>query len=50
MPDIMIKGFRCTRCDHEWVPHRTTVRPTLCPKCKSPYWDKSRQERKESDA
>ena len=39
MPKVTIKGFRCTRCQHEWVP-KTDRKPTICPKCKSPYWDR----------
>ena len=32
----------CTRCGHKWYP-RTPERPRVCPKCKSPYWDKPRK-------
>ena len=39
MPEAIIAGFRCERCEHTWVP-RTNRRPTICPKCKTPYWDK----------
>jgi len=41
--DIMMKGYGCERCGHEWVP-RTKIDedPTICPKCKSPYWNKPR--------
>lgn len=42
MPEIMMKGFQCTRCSHTWVP-REEGKPLVCPKCKSPYWDKPRQ-------
>jgi DNA-directed RNA polymerase subunit RPC12/RpoP len=34
--------FKCARCGHEWTP-RLAERPRLCPKCKSPYWDKPRR-------
>ena len=30
----------CNRCDYVWTPRKTDV--TMCPKCKSPYWDKAR--------
>ena len=33
--------YKCLRCGHEWPskqPH-----PRVCPKCKSPYWDKERK-------
>jgi hypothetical protein len=32
-------GFRCERCDHEWIPGDTVQEPAVCPKCKSPYWN-----------
>jgi len=32
----------CERCQHEWYP-RGAATPTVCPKCKSPYWDKPRR-------
>lgn len=31
----------CERCGHEWY-SRSKVKPRVCPKCKSPYWDKPR--------
>jgi predicted Zn-ribbon and HTH transcriptional regulator len=40
---IKVPGWRCLRCGHEWVSKATTVRPTTCPRCKSPYWNKPRQ-------
>ena len=37
-------GFRCERCEHEWVPRAESEEgPTVCPKCKSPYWAKPRK-------
>ena len=36
---ITVMGYRCERCGHEWVP-RNSAEPRVCPKCKSPYWDK----------
>lgn len=32
----------CLRCGHGWNP-RKPKKPTICPKCKSPYWDKPRK-------
>jgi|GEM_PF-5311554 len=32
----------CERCEHEWVP-REGPPPRVCPKCKSPYWDRPRR-------
>lgn len=44
MPTIrrMMTLFQCERCTHEWVP-RYDEPPRVCPKCKSPYWNKPRQ-------
>lgn len=43
MARITVEGYRCERCDHEWVPRETTEGdPTICPYCKSPYWNKPR--------
>lgn len=41
---ISVWGYRCERCGGEWVPRGATNRPPkVCPKCKSPYWDRPRQ-------
>jgi len=41
----MLKGFQCERCNHTWIPRETTEgEPLVCPKCKSPYWNKPRQQ------
>lgn len=29
--------YLCLRCNHSWHPKINKV-PTVCPKCKSPYW------------
>ena len=42
MAEITIKGFQCDRCGHQWVPREEDY-PRVCPKCKSPYWDKPRK-------
>jgi len=38
---IEIEGLRCARCGHEWIP-RKDWNPLVCPKCKSPFWDRER--------
>src|SRR5437763_1958262 len=43
MARIKIDGFKCDRCGHEWTPREAGEAPTVCPKCKSPYWDRPRQ-------
>lgn len=35
-------GYKCERCGHEWVP-RNKEYPKVCPKCKTPYWDRPRK-------
>jgi len=40
--EIVLKGYRCERCGHEWVPRGNEI-PRVCPKCKSPYWDKPKK-------
>ncbi|MFN2543331.1 MAG: hypothetical protein ABR600_02000 [Actinomycetota bacterium] len=44
MPSIRIEvnGYRCARCGHEWVP-RKAEHPRVCPRCKSPFWDRERR-------
>ena len=34
-------NLKCNRCDHKWY-SRTPNEPKVCPKCKSPYWNKER--------
>jgi len=34
--------YLCQRCDHAWY-SRSDDTPCVCPKCKSPYWDKPRK-------
>jgi predicted Zn-ribbon and HTH transcriptional regulator len=46
MVNIEMKGYRCYRCEHEWVPRNKDQAPRVCPKCKSPYWDRPRQSKK----
>ncbi len=31
----------CLRCTHQWVSKQK--HPRVCPKCKSPYWDKEKK-------
>ena len=35
---VPLLGCRC-RCGHEWLP-RSGEEPRVCPKCKSPNWDR----------
>jgi predicted Zn-ribbon and HTH transcriptional regulator len=38
---MTVWGYRCERCGHEWIP-RGKLEPKICPKCKTPYWDRPR--------
>ena len=40
---VQLWGYRCERCGHEWLPREKQRDPKVCPKCKSPYWDRPRQ-------
>jgi predicted Zn-ribbon and HTH transcriptional regulator len=39
---VMLRGCRC-RCGHEWLARDPHEKPRVCPKCKSPYWDRPKQ-------
>ena len=42
-----VEGYRCLRCGHTWIPRGDPkVEPTICPRCKSPYWNKQRRNKK----
>jgi len=36
---VLLRGCRC-RCGHEWLPRDPADKPRVCPKCKSPNWDR----------
>ncbi len=38
---VPLQGCRC-RCGHEWLP-RNDEKPRVCPKCKSPNWDRPKR-------
>ncbi|MBA4068206.1 MAG: hypothetical protein C0501_31795 [Isosphaera sp.] len=39
--EVTVLACRC-RCGHEWVT-RNREKPRVCPKCKSPNWDKPKK-------
>ena len=49
MAIILTPAFQCERCFHRWLPRNKGTddlpqhQPQVCPKCKSPYWNKPRQ-------
>lgn len=42
--ELRVWGYRCERCEHEWIPRESATEPRVCPKCKSPYWNRPRRE------
>jgi len=40
MPDKIVK---CKRCGHSWKPRKPISEIVICPKCRSPYWNKPRR-------
>jgi len=40
----MVYVHKCLRCGYEWASRN--LRPIRCAKCKTPYWDKERNNRK----
>lgn len=38
---VILCYAKCERCGHEWK-RRSADLPKVCPKCKSPYWNKER--------
>ncbi|MBI2004166.1 hypothetical protein HYS72_01745 [Candidatus Pacearchaeota archaeon] len=43
---IKVTAYKCDRCSHKWLP-RNSEKPIICPKCKSPYWNKPRKNHKD---
>jgi len=39
---VTLAGCRC-RCGHEWRPREMSEKPRVCPKCKSPNWDRPKK-------
>jgi len=42
---VSVLGNKCYRCNHFWIPRNIDQRPAVCPKCKSPYWDKPKKDK-----
>lgn len=45
----LVTVYSCERCEHDWIPRdwdqaaKDQSPPLVCPKCKSPYWNRPRQ-------
>lgn len=50
MAKLQVWAWQCERCGHTWVPRDTETTPRVCPKCKSPYWDRPRKAPKAAPA
>jgi len=42
--EVKIKKIHCYRCGHDWVPRKSRV--VICPKCKSPYFDREKKSKR----
>jgi predicted Zn-ribbon and HTH transcriptional regulator len=53
---MKVAGYRCERCQHEWIARRPRnmpagkapkkmPKPRICPKCKSAWWDTPKAEK-----
>jgi hypothetical protein len=43
-PKVKLEGYKCERCSHVWFPRKYGEEdPVICPKCKSPYWNRPRE-------
>jgi DNA-directed RNA polymerase subunit RPC12/RpoP len=48
MGTVTLQGYVCERCGHKWVKREATQGdPVICPKCKSPYWDRPKKQSKQ---
>jgi rubrerythrin len=45
----LVRFWVCERCQHEWLPRQQgDPEPKVCPKCKSPYWNRPRKVAKDN--
>jgi hypothetical protein len=45
MGKVKIDAYKCERCGHIWTP-RGDKEPVVCARCKSPYWNIPRKNKK----
>ena len=48
MAVVLIAAYSCERCSHCWLPRQgieknPELQKGVCPRCKSPYWNKPRK-------
>jgi hypothetical protein len=48
MMKVQVWAWKCERCEHVWMPREDSPAegPRVCPKCKSPYWNRPRKPKK----
>jgi DNA-directed RNA polymerase subunit RPC12/RpoP len=50
VPKVKLEGYKCERCSHIWLPRKYGEQdPVICPKCKSPYWNRPRETKIRND-
>lgn len=49
MARVQLTGFICERCGHTWLPRDKEQEPKVCPKCKSPYWNRPKRSKPENN-
>jgi len=54
MPEVEVSAYKCSRCGHIWMPRDISwreegVKPAVCPKCKSPYWDRPKKKEQKNE-
>ena len=53
MGEVKLDGYICERCGHIWVSRLIKSgdkkAPVVCPKCKSPYWNIPRKNKKKRE-
>jgi hypothetical protein len=40
---IVVLGYRCERCGHQWKPRNSDEPPLVCPWCKTHCWDQPKR-------
>lgn len=43
---LTVDGYQCEKCGHKWLPHKKSSYPVTCPKCRTPYWDQPRKNKR----
>jgi len=40
---VTIEKMKCLRCGHTWINRKKEEEIRICPRCKSPYFDKEKK-------